>query len=375
MAKMRINNKEIEDAEVFETIVEHFPDIIHSVDAEGNILFTNRQASRLLGYSRKELLSMNIRQLYPDEILDKVEEGFKELKEKGEKPSIESLLKDRDEERIPVEIRSFSIYDDDNNFVRTFSILRDIREIKELQNSLVHSGRLAAIGEMASSIVHDIRNPLNALFLANDTAMLNLKEIETSDTETAARVEKSLKNMKRAMEVINNLSNQLSNFSRGMVENYEIVDLYTILTDALFLTQSRIKTYDITLDNRIENGLYYTEGAFNQLQQVFVNLIANACDAMSEKKEGSLTLSITPCQRSDREYWRCDISDNGSGIPEERLNRIFQSFFTTKAKGKGTGLGLSIARSIIKSHGGDIEVQSEPGEGTTFSLFLNRTNP
>ena len=73
MAKMRINNKEIEDAEVFETIVEHFPDIIHSVDNEGNILFTNRQASRLLGYSRKELLSMNIRQIYPDEILDKVE--------------------------------------------------------------------------------------------------------------------------------------------------------------------------------------------------------------------------------------------------------------------------------------------------------------
>ncbi|MFH1487969.1 MAG: ATP-binding protein [Pseudomonadota bacterium] len=375
MARMRINDEEIKDAEVFEIIVEHFPDIIQSVDSQGNILFANRQASRLLGYSREELLSMNIRQIYADEILEQVEKGFKELKEKGEKRAIESLLKSRDGERIPVEIRSYSIYDDQNNFVRTFSIIRDIREIKELQNSLIHAGRLTAIGEMASSIVHDIRNPVNTLFIAYDLAMLNLEKIRGDDTEAFGPIEKALKNMKRGLEVINNLAEQLTNFCRGMAESHEVVDLNAIMTDALFLTRTRMNHHHVTLDNRIENRKYYTKGAFNQLEQVFVNLIANACDAMGEKGGGSLTLSFLPCRRCDVDCWKCDISDTGAGIPEESLEKIYQSFYTTKEKGKGTGLGLSIARGIIKNHEGEIEVRSVPGKGATFSIFLQRLEP
>jgi signal transduction histidine kinase len=229
---------------------------------------------------------------------------------------------------------------------------------------------------MASSIVHDIRNPLNTLYMASDTAMLSLKKIDSSDNDEAvSRVERSIKNMKKAMEVINHLADQLGNFSRGMAEQYEIVDLHTILTDALFLTESRMKKYNIRLDSQVEKQIHYTKGAYNQLQQVFVNLIANACDAMSEVKEGSLTLSITPCIRDERQFLRCDISDTGTGIPQEQLDSIFQSFFTTKEKGKGTGLGLSIARGIIKNHDGEIEVSSEPGKGTTFSVFLNRMTP
>ena len=370
MAKMRINGREINDANVFEIIFENFPDMIHSVDSEGSIVFTNRKAESLLGYSRDELLSMNINQIYADEILDKVIEGFSQLKKRGEKFIMESTLKDRDGNRIPVEIRSFGIYDDGGNFLRTFSIIRDIRHIKELQNSLIHAGRLSAIGEMASSIAHDIKSPLSVLSLTNQMAMRTLSQMKDPNFEALEKLEKSLKGTEKATQMIKKLSNHLTNFSRGVAEQYEVVDLHSIITDSLFMTQNKIKMYNVTAQNNMEKGSCFTKGSPNQLQQVFVNLIANACDAMAETDERSLTLSVSPFQRNGTKYWKCDVSDTGIGIPNDALESVFQSFFTTKEKGTGTGLGLSISRGIIKNHGGDIEVHSEEGKGTTFSLYL-----
>ncbi len=147
-------------AHVFEFLLEWFPDIIQSVNSEGNIVYINRRAEELLGYSRDELLGMNILDLYAPEIADAVRKGFKTLQKKGTLEGIESVVVSKAGERIPVEIRSFAVYDDHGAFLRTFSILRDIRPIKELQNSLVHTSRLAAIGELASCIAHDISNPL-----------------------------------------------------------------------------------------------------------------------------------------------------------------------------------------------------------------------
>jgi two-component system sensor histidine kinase HydH len=156
---MRIKDKNIRTSDIFEVIIENFPDIIHSLDNEGNIIMTNKKAESLLGYPQEEMLGMNISQIYADEILEDVEKGFESLKKTGEK-SVESALKDRYGNLIPVEIRSFSIYDDDGKFIRTFSILRDIRKVKGLQEGLIHAERLAAIGELATGIVHDINNPL-----------------------------------------------------------------------------------------------------------------------------------------------------------------------------------------------------------------------
>ena len=375
MTKMKINGREIKDADVFETIVEHFPDIIHSVDREGNILFTNRKAVEMLGFSRDELLSMNIRQIYADEILEQVEKGFSELKERGEKRAIESLLKDSDGKSVPVEIRSYSIYDDDNNFVRTFSILRDIRDIKELQNSLIHAGRLAVIGEMASGIAHDIRNPLNTLFISNQYALLTLDNMRTPKTPEMEQIHKSLESMKNALELIRDLSEHLTNFSRGMTEQFEVLDIYSVITESLFITHNKILKTGVSLENSIEKGAYFTKGAFNQLEQVFVNLISNACDAMAETRGGALKLAVSPYKSNGTEYWKCEISDTGHGILEKDLERIFQSFYTTKERGKGTGLGLSISRGIIENHEGSISVQSEEGRGATFAVFLRQFKP
>lgn len=370
MPRMRIDAIEIRDADIFQRLLDNFPDIIHSVDDDGNIIYTNKKAEALLGYSREELLSMNIRQLYADELLGDVEQGFSDLKERGDKEIPDSLLKAKDGVKIPVEIRSFSIYDDDGRFLRTFSILRDTRKIKELQNSLVHAGRLAAIGEMASGVAHDINNPLTVILLSNEMALREIEKTQCGLETPQARVKSYVQDVQKASRSIQKLADHLRNFSRGMAEKYEIIDLYDSISDALFITNNKLQSNGVELKCDIRKGRNLINGCSNHIEQVFVNLIGNACDAMSDRDERVLTISIESHCRDGLAYWRCDVVDTGAGIPPELHEDVFHAFFTTKEKGKGTGLGLSISRGIIRDHKGDIDLHSKPGCGAVFSVFL-----
>ncbi len=374
MSQMRIDDHNIRNADIFEIILDNFPDIIHSIDEQGNIVFTNKAAESLLGYSHDELIGMNIRELYAPEILAAVAAGFSDLKRKGAM-SVESLLATKDGHRIPVEIRSFSIYDDTGAFVRTFSILRDIRKIKELQDSLVHAGRLAAIGELASGVAHDINNPLTIIMLSNEMLQRELDALTAGlADEGATRVRRLVADTQRAAKAIEKLSMHLRNFSRGTEEPYELVDLAETFNDAVFITGSKINKSCVRLENTIEKGRHFVMGSPNRLEQIFVNLIANACDALQDREHAKLRLGIAAAPLDGQSCWRCDIEDNGTGIDEACLSEIFQSFFTTKPKGKGTGLGLSIARGIATDHKGDITVASQKDVGTTFSVYLPQTN-
>ena len=375
MSRMRIDDVEIRDADIFERLLDNFPDMIHSVDDHGNVVYTNRTAESLLGYTQEELLSMNIRQIYADEVLQAVEEGFTNLKERGDTTIPESLLKTKDGTHIPVEIRSFSIYDDQGNFLRTFSIMRDLREIKELQQGLIHTSRLAAIGELSAGVAHDINNPLTVIMLSNEMILKALERANESADPVNDRVQAFAKDIQKASQSIRKLADHLRNFSRGMVEKYESIDLYDSIADSLFITQNKIQSACAQVDNDIEKGVHFISGCQNNLEQVFVNLISNACDAMADLDTRKLTISIVPCQRDGTDFWKCDIADTGTGIPNDIIDEIFQSFFTTKEKGKGTGLGLSISRAIIKEHKGDVEVHSEINKGTTFSVCLPQTAP
>jgi len=375
MSRMRVDNKDIHDAQVFEILLDNFPDIIHSVDQSGRIIFTNRKAESLLGYTREELLSMNVRQIYADEILEEVDKGFSELKKTGDF-AVESLLKAKDGTRIPVEIRSFSIYDDKGQFLHTFSILRDIRPIKDLQNSLVHAGRLAAVGEMAAGVAHDINNPLTVIMLTSEMLIREFKRGEVPDpVKQRTRCASIVADTQRASRSIEKLVLHLRDFSRGVAEKRETVDVYSTIADALFITRNKTTGASVTTENNVAKSTHFTEGCPNQLEQVFVNLIANASDAMADQRIRKVSISVSAAEKGGTGYWKCDVTDTGSGIPPHIIPDIFQAFFTTKDKGKGTGLGLSISRGIIKEHAGDIQVTSELGKGTTFSVFLKQANP
>jgi signal transduction histidine kinase len=134
--------------------------------------------------------------------------------------------------------------------------------------------------------------------------------------------------------------------------------------------QSKVRKIGVEVVNTLPQGVYLTMGDPHLMEQVFVNLVSNACDAMAESKERQLAIEINPSTRRGQPCWKCDVIDTGMGIPKNLQQEIFGPFYTTKDKGKGTGLGLSIVRGILEDHKGDIEVISEPGKGSVFSLYL-----
>jgi two-component system, NtrC family, sensor kinase len=356
-------------AQVFERLVADFPDMIHSVDADGNIVYVNRAGTDLLGYGANELRAMNILQLYPPEIREAVEKGFQEVKQDGEK-RVESLLMAKDGTRIPAEMRTLAVHDETGAFARTFTVSRDLRPLKRLQEELIHASRLAAIGELAAGVVHDLNNPLTAILLAS--TVMNRMAAKADAPPTTLREQASLycETIREAATAMESLTTRLRDFSRGVKEQHAPVDLFDPIHDALFILSHRIRHGNVKVQCPVVKGRHWILGDRNQIEQVFLNLFANACDALESVPERSLAIEIAPVAEAVPPTWCCTVRDSGGGIPPDVQEQVFRSFFTTKPRGKGTGLGLSISRAIVKEHGGDIRLASETGRGATFSILL-----
>lgn len=366
---VKTTGKERETLRIFDSLIDNFPDMIHSVDNKGNIVYFNRTATHLLGYTEKELRSMNIRQLYPPEILDAVEKGFREVQETGEK-RVESLFLAKDGTRIPVELRTLVIRDENGVFSQTFTVSRDLRKLKEMQEDLIHAGRLAAIGELAAGVAHDLNNPLTAVILASTVMKKMANSPNVPPDEMREQAALYCETISESASTMEHLTTRLRDFARGVKEQHAPVDLFDPIHDALFILAHRIRHNNIHVNCSTIKGRTWTLGDRNQIQQIFLNLFANACDAMAQREVRELAVSIGPESRDGKAYWCCAVSDTGEGIPLELQERVFKSFFTTKPRGKGTGLGLSIARSIISEHGGEIRLTSESGKGTTFCVLF-----
>ncbi len=368
MGSYRFGAKGFVTDSLLEPLLNSLPDIIHSVDKKGNIIFTNKKASHLLGYTHEELLSMSVFDLYAPEIRTQVKKGFAQLQEKGKMTFRESLLVAKSGEIIPVEIRSFGVYNEKGEFIRTFSMLRDIREMKEMRDNLMHAERLGGIGQLASCVVHDIHNPLMVIQLY--TEMLLQDSSRYMVPESSDEVEEYLHQMQKASEKIQKLLNHLRNFSRKQSEVKETAKVNDLIGDALFMVMNKIINQGIRVERENEDKDYSTYGARIQLEQVLMNIISNACDAMKASDEKSLKISISKEKLNQNNYIKCAITDSGCGIPQGSIDKVFSSFYTTKKMGEGTGIGLSICNDIIESHEGKIQVESEFGVGTTFIVLF-----
>ncbi len=363
------SGSQIDKLKVVDALIENFPDMIHSVDEAGNIVYVNRTASALLGYTAQELGTMNIRQLYPPEILDAVEQGFREVKQSGEK-TVESLFMAKDGTRIPVELRTFVFHDEQGGFARTFTVSRDLRQLKEMQDHLIHAGRLAAIGELAAGVVHDLNNPLTAIILSSTVISKTLEGGNVNARDLREQLVTYCETVNESAAVMENLTTRLRDFSRGVKEKHVPVDLFVPVNDALFIMAHRIRNNNIKVSCPVVKGRHWITGDRNQIQQIFLNLFSNACDAMANCKVRELSVGVETEPVEGVACWKFAVRDTGEGVPREMQEKIFKSFFTTKPRGKGTGLGLSITKSILAEHNGQIRLESEPGKGTTFYLLL-----
>ncbi|MEW6684903.1 MAG: response regulator [Candidatus Edwardsbacteria bacterium] len=241
-----------------------------------------------------------------------------------------------------------------NNVFLIQSLNQSLQQIATYQEQLMQSSRLAIVGEMAASISHEIRNPLSAITLGLEYLRMILKDDEKN--------REALATLSEAADSLDNLVENLVGFAKKHQPIFEPLEINHTTDKALSLVHYHLTKNKIKVVKEYAEKLPLIIGDDAQLQEVFINIILNAKDAMPEG--GTLTL-ITNEQKNKIVV---EIRDTGCGISEENLGKIFESFYTTKSK--GTGLGLSISHSIIKGHHGKISVKSKVGQGTTFTIHL-----
>ncbi len=241
-------------------------------------------------------------------------------------------------------------------------------ELAEAQAQLIQSSKLAAVGELAAGIAHELNNPLAGIYaflqvFAQTLRSRGLKELSEGE---AADFQENLVHVEREIRRCKSIIGSLLAFARVSDKQYGSVDLNKTILDTLAFMRSNLSKTNVKIETRLEESLPSVWGDANELQQVFLNIIVNARRAMPEGGD----LIVTTSAR-ERDGSVCiSICDTGTGIGPDTLDKIFDPFFTTSKPGEGTGLGLSISYGIIRDHSGEILVESTPGEGTIFDVVL-----
>jgi PAS domain S-box-containing protein len=338
-------------------LLESFPDLILVVDLEERYTFVSSRARDLLGYEPKDMLrkkisdlenhSPELAALYRDVVSGKQVFG-----------SAEYSARHRDGSWRTMRASASQLVDAEGEITGVIISVRDITIERKLEQQVVQSERLAAMGAMIGGVAHELNNPLTAILGVSEL----LQDVETNES---ARKQIGLlqQQARRAAEIVQNLTY----FARPPAPGKSRINLTELLERTLNLHSYSLRKNSITVDFLKESGVPYALGDPHQLMQVFLNLILNAEQAIREVHEkGTLRIRLG---RSDNSVW-VSFHDDGPGIPKEILSSIFDPFYTTKRPGRGTGLGLSICKSVMKEHNGSIEVTNAPDGGAVFTVTL-----
>jgi two-component system NtrC family sensor kinase len=273
----------------------------------------------------------------------------------GEPTSIE--IEEADLKKT-LHIFTFPIFDEEGDAKGVVHTVRDTTDDKVLRLQLLQTEKLAAIGELVSGVAHELNNPLTSVM--GYAQLLQAADVTPQIRDDLRTI---YQEAQRSAKIIENLLT----FARKETAEKQYTDVNQVLKDTLKLRAYQLKVDDVELSRQLDENLPWTMAAPHQLQQVFLNLINNAHQAvMASLGQRCLTLRT----ETDAKVIRVLVIDNGPGIPEDHLGKIFDPFFTTKDVGQGTGLGLSIAFGIVQEHNGRIWAESEPDKGTTFIVEL-----
>ncbi|MBW2284510.1 MAG: GHKL domain-containing protein, partial [Deltaproteobacteria bacterium] len=238
---------------------------------------------------------------------------------------------------------------------------------RETHEKLLHQDKMASLGKLSASVVHEINNPiagiLNLILLIK--RMMEEGALDRKDLDKFSRY---LNLMETETRRISRIVSNLLAFSRQSKMEVVRVDLNRLIDKILMLNANLLKINRVTVEKRLGPDVPQLVGSEDQLQQVFMNLVSNAAEAIEANGGGRLIIETGHAQSENT--ITVSVADTGIGISRENLSRLFEPFYTTKKKGKGVGLGLSVAYGIIEEHGGVISVDSEEGKGTRFAVTL-----
>ena len=344
-------------------ILASLPEGLALVHLDGKIRSINRGLGKLCGRRPGEVEGAPLSVLLPELETSELLAGASDLQGK---------LTARSGESIPVSISATRLADRSGRDLALVVLVRDQREIASLRSHLVMSGRLAAVGELAAGVAHEINNPLTYV-RANLTLLReHWDTVHQGDQDASRRREiaaegdellgESLEGVDRAVAIVRDIKG-LAHAGRGEPET---VDINPLLEAVL-----RVATPQLDERTRVERDLGevpLVEAIPQELKQVFINLVVNAGQATGEG--GAIRVRT----RAEQGWVTASIEDDGAGMSPETLERIFDPFFTTKPVGEGTGLGLSISHEIIRRHGGELRVESTEGRGSTFVVCLRASD-
>src|SRR5579884_2660630 len=246
----------------------------------------------------------------------------------------------------------------------TAQVQRREQELREKQEQLIQAGKLATLGELTTGVAHELNNPLNniGLFIGNAIDLIELNIVESDPERVLRELQNAMQQVRKATEIISHLRT----FGRAASVSYEPVSIAQVIQSALSLMQEQLRLREIDVQLHLPPEELVVMGNAIQLEQVFINLLTNARDAVADVAHKAITITCT----QQNNLLEISFRDSGPGIPIGLEQRIFDPFFTTKEVGTGTGLGLSITYGIIKDHQGAISVENHPGEGAVFLIQL-----
>jgi len=356
--------------ELFKLISENAADMIAVVNADGTRAYNSPSYERLLGYSPEELRgTVGFEQIHPDD-RGKVIEAAEEAKRSGRGKRVEYRMRHKDGSWVSLESTASVVRDSNGQVQKLVIVNRDITERKQLEQQLQIAQRVEAIGRLSGGIAHDFNNILGVI-IGYTEALQKRMERENAFRDAIDEIQCAAK---RAAA----LTRQLLAFSRKQVLEPKILDLNAVVRDMDKMLGSLMGGH-IELALALSDSLGMVKADRSQLEQVLLNLSVNARDAMPEG--GKLTIetskvdmneanSARPAHMLPGKYALLKVVDTGCGMTREVQAHMFEPFFTTKQRGKGTGLGLATVYGIVSQSGGYILVNSEPGMGTAFEVYL-----
>ena len=360
LEKVRLQKELIEAKNFLESIVEKAGDAISVVDLEGKVLYWNEGAEKIYGYKREEAWGKNLSEfLYPKDENLRVEEEkltgkwMMQVREGKVVPNVEVKRQTKEGKEIIVSMTISPLRDAEGKIIGASRICKDITHLKKAEERLVLAERLSSLGELTAGVAHELRNPLAGIKI--NTQILSRKK------DLPEMEKKLLNSTQEGIEKIQKIVDDMLHFAKPKPFHFKEEKINEVVEKSMAILQTKLKKENITTVFQAGQGLPRVRIDIHQVQQVLINLMLNAIQAM----ERGGTLTIRTFAEGEGGVG-VEVRDTGVGIPRLHLKKIFDPFFTTKSE--GTGLGLSISAKILENHGATIDVVSEEGKGSTFTI-------
>ncbi len=346
-------------------IVESSDDAIVSKDLSGIVLSWNAAAERLFGYSAHEMIGHPITVIFPPDRIDEETEILRRIANGERIEHIETTRRHKDGRDIAVSVSASPIRNAAGAIVGAAKIVRDLTErdareqrIRELQTELAHIQRLTELGQVVSSLVHEVNQPLSAIGNYVNACRRLLRSAKPD--QAAQGLERIAEQTERARQIVQ----RIRDFVRKGEQHMRRENVPQVIDEIVVLTQASVRNEDIHFSTDLHPAAPYAEIDKVQVHQVLFNLLRNGIEAM----QGARREIAVATRLADDGMVEVSVADTGSGLPEEVRQNLFQPFVTTKPN--GMGIGLSVCRGIIEQHGGRLWAEDNPGGGTVFRFTV-----